>query len=308
MKKIQRHDRLEVKKPPISGPATEATPNTAPKMPVNFPRSRGETTSPTAACALTINPPPPSPWMARKAISSVMPCASPHSAEPTRKITSAACSTTLRPKRSPSFPYSGVTTVTASRYAVTTHEMCSRPPRSPTIVGSAVETIVWSSDASSITSIRPLMTTATRGRSAVTRARGLGDPPRPPGRLCQLAVPEPVGPADLALREAAGRTADAHRPVHDHRVALLVEGRRAQSHVRAGARGRAVEGADRVVPADDVIRGDVGAELAVLARALEQRFEPGQEALRDRDLERDLDHAEVRRLRWRSDRVHPGAV
>ena len=30
---------------------------------------------------------------------------------------------------------------------VTTQERCSRPPRSPTIVGSAVDTIVWSSDA-----------------------------------------------------------------------------------------------------------------------------------------------------------------
>jgi hypothetical protein len=30
----------------------------------------------------------------------------------------------------------------ASRYAVTTHERCSIPPRSPTIVGSAVETMV----------------------------------------------------------------------------------------------------------------------------------------------------------------------
>src|SRR5215212_1919156 len=40
--------------------------------------------------------------------------------------------------------------------------MCSRPPRSPTIVGSAVETIVWSSDASSITSIRAPMTSPSR--------------------------------------------------------------------------------------------------------------------------------------------------
>jgi hypothetical protein len=38
-----------VKKPPISGPITEATPNTAPKMPWYFPRSRGGTTSPIAA-------------------------------------------------------------------------------------------------------------------------------------------------------------------------------------------------------------------------------------------------------------------
>ena len=54
---------------------------------------------------------------------------------------------------SPSFPASGVEIVEASRYAVTTQESFSIPPRSPTIVGSAVDTIVESSDASSITSI-----------------------------------------------------------------------------------------------------------------------------------------------------------
>jgi hypothetical protein len=58
-------------------------------------------------------------------------------------------------------PYSGVTAVIASRYAVTTQEMWVSPPRSPTIVGSAVETIVWSSDARSITSISPLATIST---------------------------------------------------------------------------------------------------------------------------------------------------
>src|SRR3954464_9843453 len=56
----------------------------------------------------------------------------------------------------------------ASRYAVTTHDRCSRPPRSPTIVGSAVETIVWSSAASSMTSISALMTTRTRPRFSLT--------------------------------------------------------------------------------------------------------------------------------------------
>ncbi len=69
-------------------------------------------------------------------------CDSPHSAEPIRNRTSANWSTTLRPSMSPSFPYSGVTTVCASRYAVTTHDSWVRPPRSPTIVGSAVATIV----------------------------------------------------------------------------------------------------------------------------------------------------------------------
>src|SRR4051794_8142292 len=150
----------------MSGPAMLDTPNTAPKRPVHFPRSRGGTTSPIAAWADTMSPPPPRPWIARKAISSLMPCASPHSAEPMRKIVSAAWSTRLRPYRSPSLPYSGVTTVTARRYAVTTQERCCRPPSSPTIVGSAVETIVWSSDASSMTSMSPLTTRRIERRSA----------------------------------------------------------------------------------------------------------------------------------------------
>jgi len=60
-----------------------------------------------------------------------------------------------------------VTIVSASRYEVTTHEMCSSPPRSPTMVGSAVETIVWSSEASSITSSSPLTTRRIERRSVV---------------------------------------------------------------------------------------------------------------------------------------------
>src|SRR3546814_2752961 len=43
--------------------------------------------------------------------------------------------------------------VVANILAGTIHERCARPPNSPTIVGSAVDTIVWSSDASSITSM-----------------------------------------------------------------------------------------------------------------------------------------------------------
>src|SRR3954453_6801626 len=57
--------------------------------------------------------------------------------------------------------------------------MCSRPPSSPTIVGSAVDTIVWSSDASSITSISAPRTTLSRGasRSAVSTVVAGSDTP-----------------------------------------------------------------------------------------------------------------------------------
>ena len=48
----------------------------------------------------------------------------------------------FRPYWSPSLPQSGVETVDANRYAVTTQVRWDAPCRSPTMVGNAVETIV----------------------------------------------------------------------------------------------------------------------------------------------------------------------
>jgi hypothetical protein len=93
-------------------------------------------------CAPTFRPPPPNPWTARKAISSIIVCANPDNAEPIRKMTIAAWKNAFRPYMSPSFPHSGVETVEASRYAVTTQDRCDSPCRSPAIVGNAVATIV----------------------------------------------------------------------------------------------------------------------------------------------------------------------
>ncbi len=66
---------------------------------------------------------------------------------PTRRRTSPAetWKISLRPNRSPNLPASTVAIVSASRYDDTTQDRWPAPPRSPTIVGSAVETIVWSS-------------------------------------------------------------------------------------------------------------------------------------------------------------------
>ncbi len=66
------------------------------------------------ACESTIRPPPPRPWTARKAISSPMFWAMPHSTEPSRKITMEAWKKTFRPYMSPSLPHSGVAAVEAS--------------------------------------------------------------------------------------------------------------------------------------------------------------------------------------------------
>ena len=61
---------------------------------------------------------------------------------PATKIDNAAMNNCLRPSRSPSFPYNGITTVPAKTYAVVTHNMRSTPPSSPTMVGRAVENMV----------------------------------------------------------------------------------------------------------------------------------------------------------------------
>ena len=71
--------------------------------------------SPMMPWVVTISAPPPRPWMARNAISSVIPFAAPHSTEPIRNTTSATCSTILRPYWSPSLPAIGVVMVDPSR-------------------------------------------------------------------------------------------------------------------------------------------------------------------------------------------------
>src|SRR6478672_4084564 len=111
--------------------------------------------SPMIVIASVIKPPAPMRCSPRKTISSVMFWDRPASADPIRNTTIANWNTLLRPWRSLILPYSGVVTVDATRYAVTTHERWFRPPRSPTIVGSAVATIVWSSAASSMPSMSP---------------------------------------------------------------------------------------------------------------------------------------------------------
>ena len=78
--------------------------------------------SATIAIASVISPPAPSPCSARNAISSPSDWAAPLSAEPVRKTTIAAWNSRLRPYRSLIRPHSGIVTVAASRYAVTTHE------------------------------------------------------------------------------------------------------------------------------------------------------------------------------------------
>src|SRR5262245_9100490 len=109
-------------------------------------------TSAMRAIAVTISPPAPIPCTARAAISIAMLPASPATAEAPTKTIALTWNTSRRPNRSPNLPASTVETASARMYAVTTQAMWPAPPRSATIVGNAVETMVWSSAASSMPS------------------------------------------------------------------------------------------------------------------------------------------------------------
>src|SRR4051795_10254866 len=91
--------------------------------------------------------------------------------------------------------------------------MCSRPPNSPTIVGSAVATIVWSSDASSSTSISPPKTTPIRGFCAgtATAVTCRESYPASGGSGLHLAADRPLGLGQIDELDpdlVGGRAAD----------------------------------------------------------------------------------------------------
>ncbi len=96
-KNAQRQLVLSAIQPPVAGPTTDATPNTAPVSPCHLPRSRGAIRSPITAIASGIKPPAPSPWIARPAISIVIDCASPQTTAPPMKRTIPSAKNGRRP-------------------------------------------------------------------------------------------------------------------------------------------------------------------------------------------------------------------
>jgi hypothetical protein len=81
----------------MSGPATNATPKTAPNRPWYLPRSAGLKRSPMIASAIGNSAPAPMPWRPRNRISCSMFCDRPDRAEPIRKMTMPMMNIGLRP-------------------------------------------------------------------------------------------------------------------------------------------------------------------------------------------------------------------
>src|SRR3954462_4752787 len=120
-----------------------------------------------------------------------------------------------------------MTSVVASRYAVVIHAMCETPPRSPTMVGIAVETIVWSRAAMSMPASRAPKITLIRRR---VRTIGVA-----PGSADSV-----VGASNCTPHELDGATGAWCR--------VLRGGRRCPPVVRGSAAGRRREAGGQQVP------------------------------------------------------------
>src|SRR2546423_9841502 len=134
--------------------------------------------------------------------------------------------------------------------------MCWMPPKSPTIAGSAVATIVWSSAASRRTSMSPPKITRRRGRSGATV---LTSRPAVPLRVLgrdvgRVLVPVPDARVRVEIVGWVARVERAADPLDRQR--LVHE-----------AAGRAVEGEALapVPPALGLVRGAEGIRSLVAA-------------------------------------------
>ncbi len=98
MKKHQRQPSHEVStsRPPMSGPATVPTPNTAPNMPEYLPSSRGGIIAAITTVASAVTPPAPTPCTTRLTISIPMFCEKPAISDPTTNRPSDAWISSLR--------------------------------------------------------------------------------------------------------------------------------------------------------------------------------------------------------------------
>ncbi len=177
--KIHCQEMCSVSEPPISGPLATATPVTAPKIPRAAPRRSAGIAAPIRVSVSGIMTAAPTPWTARKAISSSMPGERAAAAEAAVKRASPDMNSRRLPNRSPSAAPSISSTAKVRVYALTVHSSSSRPPpRLSRMDGRAVVTTRLSRAA-----MNPATLVMTRTQTA---------PPRPALSCCAFTSP----PAD----------------------------------------------------------------------------------------------------------------
>ena len=112
--------------PPTSGPSATARPPMPPQAPSARPRRFGGTAAERIVSVSGSTIAPPSPWIARAAISSFADPASAARAEPPVKIASPIAKSRRRPKRSPSAAPVRSRTAKVRVYALTVHSSPAR--------------------------------------------------------------------------------------------------------------------------------------------------------------------------------------
>ncbi len=120
-KKIHSHPRVSVITPPTSGPMATAPPTVAPQTPIALARSLPSNSCAISASEVANIAAPPTPWRARKKLSTVGSFESPHNSEARVKTPNPIEKIRLRPSRSPSDPNTSRNEARVSAYASTTH-------------------------------------------------------------------------------------------------------------------------------------------------------------------------------------------
>ena len=103
-KKIQCQPHVSVMNPPMPGPSSDESPNTAPNSPRYLPRSAGEYRSATTASATGKTAPPPRPCRPRNRMNCHISWLRPHRSDATMNSDRAQMKIGRRPYRSESLP------------------------------------------------------------------------------------------------------------------------------------------------------------------------------------------------------------
>ncbi len=155
---------------PMSGPATTAMPNTPERAPITLARVFGGKTTAAMAIPTGKNPPLPSPWMARKTMSSVRFWLSPERTEPTMNTTRAPRKTFRLLQMSESLAKIGMPAVEVMTYALMTKVPLLGVPNWRRMVGSAVSATKLSSAPISRASRIPTVIRSSNSTFGVTGA------------------------------------------------------------------------------------------------------------------------------------------
>ncbi len=121
MRKTARHEIVCTSQPPRAGPIVVAIAVPADQVPTARPRSSSGKAAPSIARLAGTRSAPPTPWIARDAMSAAAFGATPQASDAAAKTRAPSTKTRRRPNRSASAPPTRMSEERKSAYASTTH-------------------------------------------------------------------------------------------------------------------------------------------------------------------------------------------